>query len=226
MRRDNPRLTTRREGGHTPARVVLTRTLDLPEDANLWDTALAPTIVMTQRGARRDFQDRLRRKGVEVIEFDFLGEGFTPPAPTSDAHRNQPNSAISFCAAGSWPPRLPCESRLRARRCCSRRRAFESVHLDACTVGAPHLRFLNACSEDLGPPRARRSEDHRRVPARPRLPPPVLGVRWQTQASCRAATPVEPGPAHAARRAPATGGSQPRFPSRSLVFRRLGISGS
>jgi hypothetical protein len=32
----------------------------------------APTIVMTQRGARKHFQQFLRSKGVEVIEFDFL----------------------------------------------------------------------------------------------------------------------------------------------------------
>ncbi len=31
VRRDNPRLTTRREGGHQPARIVMSRTLDLPE---------------------------------------------------------------------------------------------------------------------------------------------------------------------------------------------------
>ncbi len=27
---------------------------------------------MTQRGARRDFQERLRGRGVEVVQFDFL----------------------------------------------------------------------------------------------------------------------------------------------------------
>lgn len=32
----------------------------------------APTIVATQRGARLDFQARLRARGVEVLEFDFL----------------------------------------------------------------------------------------------------------------------------------------------------------
>lgn len=32
----------------------------------------APTIVMTQRGARKHFQQMLRSKGVEVVEFDFL----------------------------------------------------------------------------------------------------------------------------------------------------------
>jgi RibD C-terminal domain len=30
VRRDNPRLTTRREGGHMPVRIVMSRTLDLP----------------------------------------------------------------------------------------------------------------------------------------------------------------------------------------------------
>jgi diaminohydroxyphosphoribosylaminopyrimidine deaminase/5-amino-6-(5-phosphoribosylamino)uracil reductase len=72
VRRDNPRLTTRRESGHQPMRIVMSRTLDLPAEANLWDVGHAPTIVATQRGARLDFQRMLRGKGVEVLEFDFL----------------------------------------------------------------------------------------------------------------------------------------------------------
>jgi hypothetical protein len=35
----------------------------------------APTIVMTQRGARSSFQAHLRSLGVEVVEFDFLTPG-------------------------------------------------------------------------------------------------------------------------------------------------------
>ena len=31
VRQDNPRLTTRRDGGHAPVRIVMSRTLDLPE---------------------------------------------------------------------------------------------------------------------------------------------------------------------------------------------------
>jgi diaminohydroxyphosphoribosylaminopyrimidine deaminase / 5-amino-6-(5-phosphoribosylamino)uracil reductase len=31
VRRDNPRLTTRRDSGHQPARIVMSRSLDLPE---------------------------------------------------------------------------------------------------------------------------------------------------------------------------------------------------
>ena len=79
LRRDNPRLTTRMEGGHQPARIVMSRTLDLPQNANLWDVSHAPTIVMTQQGARREFQKALRGRGVEVVEFPFL----TPEAVSS-----------------------------------------------------------------------------------------------------------------------------------------------
>ena len=47
LRRDNPRLTSRMERGHRPTRIVMSRTLDLPKEANLWDVTAAPTIVMT-----------------------------------------------------------------------------------------------------------------------------------------------------------------------------------
>ncbi|MCO5600075.1 hypothetical protein L7F22_054183 [Adiantum nelumboides] len=72
VRRDNPRLTTRKDGGHLPVRIVMSRGLNLPDEANLWDVCETPTIVMTQKGARKDFQERLQRKGVEIVEFDFL----------------------------------------------------------------------------------------------------------------------------------------------------------
>ena len=42
------------------------------QDANLWDVTTAPTIVMTQRGVRKAFQDRLRSRGVQLVQFDFL----------------------------------------------------------------------------------------------------------------------------------------------------------
>ncbi|KAH9312839.1 hypothetical protein KI387_027874, partial [Taxus chinensis] len=72
VRRDNPRLTTRQEGGHLPVRIVMSRTLNLPDDANLWDVSTTQTIVATQHGARRNFQQKLACKGVEVVEFDML----------------------------------------------------------------------------------------------------------------------------------------------------------
>ncbi|KAA8536651.1 hypothetical protein F0562_029129 [Nyssa sinensis] len=72
VRKDNPRLTARHGGGHLPMRIVMSRTLNLPEVANLWDVAEVPTIVATQRGARKSFQKLLASKGVEVVEFDIL----------------------------------------------------------------------------------------------------------------------------------------------------------
>ena len=68
----DPQLTARHGGGHMPMRIVMSQTLDLPEVANLWDIADAPTIVATQRGARKNFQKFLASKGVEIVEFDIL----------------------------------------------------------------------------------------------------------------------------------------------------------
>lgn len=72
VRRDNPQLTTRRDEGWQPARIVMSRTLDLPRDAAMWDTSVSTTIVATQRGANRPMQEFLTGKGVQVVEFDFL----------------------------------------------------------------------------------------------------------------------------------------------------------
>jgi len=70
--RDNCRLTTRREEGHTPTRIVMSRNMDLPEEAHLWDVSVAPTIVFTQTGARPEMQEELKRRGVEVVEMEPL----------------------------------------------------------------------------------------------------------------------------------------------------------
>ncbi|KAL2941457.1 Riboflavin biosynthesis protein PYRR chloroplastic [Bienertia sinuspersici] len=67
-----PRLTARQQGGHSPVRIVVSQTLDLPEIAHLWDTSEVHTIVVTQKGARRSFQKYLASKGVEVVEFEIL----------------------------------------------------------------------------------------------------------------------------------------------------------
>ena len=91
VRRDNPRLTNREvfpsSGGggggdassspprHSPLRICMSRTLDLPLDAALWDTMAAPTVVATQRGARPATQQLLSDRGVEVVEFDHLCPG-------------------------------------------------------------------------------------------------------------------------------------------------------
>jgi diaminohydroxyphosphoribosylaminopyrimidine deaminase/5-amino-6-(5-phosphoribosylamino)uracil reductase len=72
VQQDNPRLTSHQEGAHNPLRVVMSRRLNLPENAYLWDVAEAPTLVMTELGSPPDFREFLRGKGVEVVEFPSL----------------------------------------------------------------------------------------------------------------------------------------------------------
>jgi diaminohydroxyphosphoribosylaminopyrimidine deaminase / 5-amino-6-(5-phosphoribosylamino)uracil reductase len=70
-RRDNPHLTSHGQG-HNPLRVVMSRSLDLPESANLWQTDIAPTVVFTEAGVKPEFQKYLVQQGVEVVEFEAL----------------------------------------------------------------------------------------------------------------------------------------------------------
>jgi hypothetical protein len=74
----------------------------------------APTIVMTQRGARRAFQDTLAAAGVEVVQFDFL----TPEAVAAYCQERGFLQARLPCAAHinddcmQWYVRLPYQSYL------------------------------------------------------------------------------------------------------------------
>lgn len=72
VRNDNPHLTSHQVGARNPLRVVMSRTLDLPETAYLWETGEAATLVLTQVGANPDLQKLLLRKGVKVVELDCL----------------------------------------------------------------------------------------------------------------------------------------------------------
>ncbi|GBF86187.1 riboflavin biosynthesis protein RibD [Aphanothece sacrum FPU3] len=72
VRRDNPHLTTHQVSGPNPLRVVMTRNLHLPSEAHLWDTEGAPTVVFTEWGKNIPLQEKLRNKGVEVIELTPL----------------------------------------------------------------------------------------------------------------------------------------------------------
>ncbi|MBD2439204.1 bifunctional diaminohydroxyphosphoribosylaminopyrimidine deaminase/5-amino-6-(5-phosphoribosylamino)uracil reductase RibD [Nostoc sp. FACHB-110] len=72
VRQDNPYLTSHQLGAHNPLRVVMSRQLNLPENARLWDTAEAPTLVLTEVGANPDFQKFLVKRGVEVVELPAL----------------------------------------------------------------------------------------------------------------------------------------------------------
>ena len=56
---------------------------------------------MTQRGARKEFQDSLRSKGVEVVQFDFL----TPEAVAAYCQERGFLQARSCCQRPVHPPR-------------------------------------------------------------------------------------------------------------------------
>ena len=72
VRQDNPYLTSHQVEAHNPLRVVMSRSLNLPEQARLWDIQEAPTLVVTEVGSSQTFQKMLREKGVEVVEFNSL----------------------------------------------------------------------------------------------------------------------------------------------------------
>ena len=72
VRRDNPHLTTHGIAERQPLRVVLSRSLNLPEQANLWDQTVTPTLICTQTGVNDSMQAKLEALGVEVKTFDSL----------------------------------------------------------------------------------------------------------------------------------------------------------
>jgi diaminohydroxyphosphoribosylaminopyrimidine deaminase / 5-amino-6-(5-phosphoribosylamino)uracil reductase len=72
VRQDNPHLTSHRQGARNPLRVVMSRTLNLPQEAHIWQTAEAPTLVLTEKGTNAEFQELLRKQSVEVVELTPL----------------------------------------------------------------------------------------------------------------------------------------------------------
>ena len=94
VRHDNPRLTCRADDtAPNPLRVVLSRTLDLPEEALLWRTEFAPTLVVTERGVRPAFQAHLRDRGVEVVEV----EGVRPATAMELLYEREALSVLWEC---------------------------------------------------------------------------------------------------------------------------------
>ncbi len=77
VRQDNPQLTSHHilsevAPTRNPLRVVMSRTLDLPTHAQLWQTSLAPTLVLTEHQAPEAMQTELERRGVEVVRLREL----------------------------------------------------------------------------------------------------------------------------------------------------------
>lgn len=72
VRKDNPNLTTHGVTEHNPLRVIMSRSMDLPQECNLWHTDVAPTLVFTEKNSNPTLQQQLIDKGVEVIRVETL----------------------------------------------------------------------------------------------------------------------------------------------------------
>lgn len=68
VRHDDPLLTSRGRRTPEPLRVVLSRSLDLPHQARLWDTSTVPTLVAHGPGAPAERCAALDQRGVERLE--------------------------------------------------------------------------------------------------------------------------------------------------------------
>ncbi|MBW4466472.1 MAG: bifunctional diaminohydroxyphosphoribosylaminopyrimidine deaminase/5-amino-6-(5-phosphoribosylamino)uracil reductase RibD [Pegethrix bostrychoides GSE-TBD4-15B] len=70
VRRDNPLLTSHGQG-HNPLRVVMSRRLDLPTQAQLWQSD-APTLVLSEAEADPAVRQSLEQQDVEVVSLPVL----------------------------------------------------------------------------------------------------------------------------------------------------------
>jgi diaminohydroxyphosphoribosylaminopyrimidine deaminase / 5-amino-6-(5-phosphoribosylamino)uracil reductase len=72
VRRDNPQLTSHRSPAHNPLRVVMSRSLNLPRQAQLWQTDTAPTVIFTEGDPNPNLTDALRQQKVEIATLSEL----------------------------------------------------------------------------------------------------------------------------------------------------------
>lgn len=93
VRKDNPNLTSHGEGDRNPLRIVMSRQLNLPTAANLWDTTVAPTWVMTQNDADATVKKALEQQGVKVLSFEAL----TPKAVMNSLYESGLMSVLWEC---------------------------------------------------------------------------------------------------------------------------------
>ncbi len=77
VRRDDPRLTCRIRGGRNPLRVVLSRSLDLPLEAHVFEPEPPGVLLAVPEDAPADKARALAERGVEVLR---LGRGGVDPA--------------------------------------------------------------------------------------------------------------------------------------------------
>ena len=93
VRQDNPYLTSHQAGAPNPLRIVMSRTLNLPLDAHLWQTDEAPTVVLTQEDTKLQLRQQLQQRGVEVVDLVPL----TPTGAMKYLYGRQLNSVLWEC---------------------------------------------------------------------------------------------------------------------------------
>lgn len=89
VRRDNPHLTSHGVCDHNPLRVVMSRSLDLPTTANLWQTETAATLVFTEAPP----QKVTLPKQVEIITINPL----TPAAVLESLYARGVSNVLWEC---------------------------------------------------------------------------------------------------------------------------------
>lgn len=72
VRRDNPHLTTHGVSDAQPLRVVMSRHLDLPREANLWNIDQGKTLVFCSGDRDPIREATLRARGVEIVALETL----------------------------------------------------------------------------------------------------------------------------------------------------------
>lgn len=93
VRQDNPNLTTHGVTEHNPLRIVMSRSLDLPRDCNLWQTDIAPTLVFTESDRNPELQQELNSKGVDIITVTAL----TPKIVMEHLYRKDISKVLWEC---------------------------------------------------------------------------------------------------------------------------------
>ncbi|MFM7312537.1 MAG: bifunctional diaminohydroxyphosphoribosylaminopyrimidine deaminase/5-amino-6-(5-phosphoribosylamino)uracil reductase RibD [Cyanobium sp.] len=114
VRADDPLLTSRGRRSREPLRVVLSRTLDLPETAQLWDTRLAPTLVAHGPEAPAEARAAIDRRVADGLRAEAIEAGDRPPT-----------------AAGA-----PADDRATGRPAVARLSSLERLELPACDPSA------------------------------------------------------------------------------------------
>lgn len=76
VQHDNPRLTSHQVSPEAcqrnALRVVMSRSMQLPENAKIWDLDCAQTLILTEGDLNSAFSKRLQHQGVEILHLDIL----------------------------------------------------------------------------------------------------------------------------------------------------------